>query len=208
MMISEYFLHFLSDVGESSVLLAMIVVGCLYLSLLHRFREAGAVLLSFFISSVAIAILKLGFIGCTNGQHDIVSPSGHTALSISVYGVFSMLVFIRIKRRIRYVIPFITLALTSMIGASRVIQNLHSVNEVIVGAGVGLLTLCCVWYFLLYNKRDIVHARREPRLIRVYALPVLMMMTIFLMIGTKLPAEDIIKKMALLMKGQVDYCQD
>lgn len=201
-------LHFLSNIGDSAVLLALVVMGSLYFLALHRFWEAAAVAASFLFSSLVISVLKLFFIGCGNGRYEIVSPSGHAALSLSVYGIFALLIYIRLHGKTRIILPLLVFGVAACIAVSRIIMKYHTLNEVVLGSAVGLSCLGITWYFLLRQKREMVEARREPKIIRIYAIPLLMLATVFMMHGTSLHAEQTIRELALQIKEYVTYCKE
>ena len=84
-------------------------------------------------------------------------PSGHTATSFAMYGTFAMLVSKRLKKRWqRYTLSISAVALSWLIGFSRIYLGVHYLTDVLAGAALGVFVVCVasiVWKVM--NKKEV-----------------------------------------------------
>lgn len=199
------FLAFVADFGDSAVLTALVFTTTIYMLYCRHFSEALALVTALFASSAIIAALKLIMMTCGGGDLDIVSPSGHAALSISVYGTFG-LVLMRYFNSWRRAIPalfFFILGFT--IAISRVVHNLHSLNEVVLGIIVGVLVVMGISFILLSRKFSLPLIGKQGNF-SVYAVIAILIVTAFFVHGHRLPAEKFIKNLAADIKSAIPFC--
>jgi membrane-associated phospholipid phosphatase len=83
--------------------------------------------------------LKLAILGCKPSDTIITSPSGHTAAATFVYG--GMIVLIT-RSRIAASLA-IGAALAVLFGLSRIMVHAHTMPDVLIGGGVGIIGLGC-----------------------------------------------------------------
>ena len=148
--------HTLTGIGDLAVLVPLI--GILSAWLLLTGQPAA---LCWWTAAVAIcggatAILKIYFYVCPVAV-ELSNPSGHTSLSTLVYGGLIVIVARSVAGWRRYVIAVLGAAVVFSIGMSRLVLQLHSLPEVLVGWLIGSLAL---WIFARALQR------REYRYLR------------------------------------------
>lgn len=200
------FLKFLADFGDSAVLIALVFSAAFYLLWCRHNNEALAIVTALLGSAAVISVLKLIMISCGSGHFDIRSPSGHSALSIAVYGTFGLLFFRYFEKWYRYLVSVALFALGATIAVSRVIMNLHSMGEMILGSIVGILTLLASWFFFLH-KKEAFAVSEKPRPFNIYIVIAILIVVAGLVHGTRLPSEDFIQKLARDVKASLTFCQ-
>ncbi len=135
--------QFLTDFGDTAVTVPFAV---LVLGLLVAAREGrlalgwGLVILGV---AGAMALLKLASNVCGHpfAGAGLASPSGHTAMSIAVYGGFAAVAGCSLKPPARAVLIVSAAFLAAGIAASRAIIGYHTGLEVAIGLLVGLAAL-------------------------------------------------------------------
>ncbi len=130
---------FITDFGDSAVTLTLAAMALVWLGVAAHARSA------FWIWGDGIAAcglimagLKLLFRSC--GHHwidQVTSPSGHTAMSAVVYGGLVLLAGRGAGRVPQALLLLAVLALVAVIGVSRVVLNVHSLPEVLIGLAIG-----------------------------------------------------------------------
>lgn len=189
----------ITDLGDSAVLLAMTAVATVYLAWCRYSRAAWAVVATLFAAAGAIALLKVAFIGCSVHifSLEIHSPSGHAALSSATFVVLSTVAASQIKGWARWLPLAVALVLVAAIAATRVILSMHTVDEVIVGSIVGLIAG-------MLGSVPIVRST-APRF-RLPSFLLVLILTMALMDGFRLPAEELIRYISLLVQSEVSFC--
>jgi membrane-associated phospholipid phosphatase len=71
----------------------------------------------------------------------LVSPSGHTSLSVLIYGAIVLVIAAEQRGWLRSLILVIGGSLILAIAGSRLWVKAHSVPEVLIGTGIGIATL-------------------------------------------------------------------
>jgi len=201
-----------TDLGDSSVVLPL---GALLMVMLWRFESARAawlLLRSLTLCVAALSLLKLVFISCGHALHtQLESPSGHTGLSILVYGALAAVAIgmtsasrtaepadaalrpmpggaaLRLQALLTMLIGYAAPPLVAAIAVSRVALRAHTLPEVSVGAAVGLASL--LYFVLPYRK--LPHARFP-----MGAFLLLMLGLLVLTYGANSPAENLIRYFA------------
>lgn len=191
---------FVTDLGDSFLLGAMLMVAVLLLLAMGCRRGASFLLLACSTAMLAIAFAKLMFLGCQPrlGGMGIISPSGHTAFSTAFYIGLGMLAAARMPQgKARYVPLGALGALAFTIGMSRVSLGFHSLPEVLLGGSFGLSGLLLARRFAPLDNL--------PRFEwRVMILPLLA--SVVVLHGVRLPAEDFIRLLAQALGAHVRYC--
>lgn len=83
---------------------------------------------------------------------DIQSPSGHSAISMAVYGTCAVIVS-STQTGWRRIIPYLFVCpWILLIAVSRVLIGGHTVEDVIIGTGIGSVILFCIWLLLIKEK--------------------------------------------------------
>jgi membrane-associated phospholipid phosphatase len=132
-------LYILTDFGDAAVTLPL--AGAVLCWLAWRASRLAA----WWALSVALCVgltaaTKIYFYGCPPVS-DIRSPSGHTALSVLVYGALAMMAAWSGGTRTRLAPMIIGAALIVTIAVSRLVLNAHSVPEVVLGLAIGAASL-------------------------------------------------------------------
>jgi membrane-associated phospholipid phosphatase len=127
----------LTDFADLAVVLPLAICVAVWLVLSGWVAGGRLWLVAFGVLLAMTAILKLGFLGCAPSDSAILSPSGHTASSCFVYGGIATL---SLRGRWQGAAA-IGIAVAILVGISRVAVHAHSVSEVVLGGGVGVLAL-------------------------------------------------------------------
>lgn len=193
--------RFITDLGDSALTVSLTVILTAYLIHQGQRRAALAMALSFAATSALIALGKITLYShCAS--YDVFSsplrsPSGHTALSLSVYGTAALIVASPRTGIIRAALPAAALILAGLIGITRVLIGAHSVADVVVGFCIGLAVLAALWRFAL--KDAPVRCRWRP--VAWFCLG-----WGLLLFGLHMPSEQIINWIAGLFRVSGKVC--
>ena len=131
--------NFVTDFGDSAVTVPLALLTLMVLGAAGQRRLALGWVLAIGGCAVAIGALKLVFGAC--GPHlsiaDIVSPSGHTAMSAAVYGSLALLIGARLTPGRRRLVLAAAVVAVLAIALSRAMLHDHSPAEIVVGLMVG-----------------------------------------------------------------------
>jgi membrane-associated phospholipid phosphatase len=134
-------MKFLTDFGDSAVLLPLSAVMLIWL-LATRPAAAGVwwgVALTFL--SAVISTLKILFFACPPAA-DINSPSGHTGFSLVVYGGLAVIIAAELRSIwARAAVLILAVVLVFAIADSRVMLEMHTSPETVIGFAVGAFAL-------------------------------------------------------------------
>jgi membrane-associated phospholipid phosphatase len=187
-------MRFLTDFGDQAVILPLVVaVGAALL--LQGWRRgaiawAVAVAATFFI----MLVLKLVFLACSISiGTDIRTPSGHVAATTLVTGGLAALLI----RRHAIVLTLAAIA-AFIIAITRLALGLHSLEEVVIGACVGLAGALALIKLAGPTPPEL----EAPRI----GLMALAVAAVFH--GVHLPAESHIRATALRAASFLGVCQD
>lgn len=157
-------------------------------------------LLAFALAAGSIAFAKLLFLGCMDEAWlGIRSPSGHTALSVSVYTMLALLISSQLRYRFKLLPHLMSFLLIAGIAVSRTTLGHHTLEEVLIGLTIGA---CCVITasMLLFYKRSQVDR------FNVWYMIAIVIISAFLLHGIRLPAEQSIKAIAAMLKDYIPAC--
>lgn len=197
---------FITDIGDSAVLGAVVLAGVIYFFLSGYRIGAMALAVSLVLSGGLISGFKLLFLGCNwflPQHYDLHSPSGHAALSTAVLGTCLLLVFPRLSRAQKIMLTASCTLLVAAIAASRVVIGAHTLPEVLLGLVAGGITLACVYGFLHYMRRRMLETPPEFN-VGVFAF--LVVCVVMVLNGVHLPAENYIRAMAYYLGHNVHAC--
>jgi membrane-associated phospholipid phosphatase len=189
----------ITDLGDSAFLIpasALLVACCLYL----RSSRAALIWVSTLALCAGLTIaLKIGFHAC-GGEvpaFDIRNPSGHTSLSATFYGCFSLMIAIREEGWARLSVLLTSILLVAAIAVSRVVLKEHTLDEVIAGLLIGL---CCVgWFAFRYLPCPPTTIPWQPAAVALLALALLTH-------GWRIDFEVMIGYVAQLFRAAVPVC--
>ena len=128
--------QWLTDLADGAVLLPLAALVTAALALQGRRRLAAVWALSVGGTLGLMLLLKLAIAGCGAwlGPLGLRSPSGHTASAAVVYGgLIAMLAGLR-----GWDAALPGLAVAAAIAATRIVLQVHSLADVMLGAGVGV----------------------------------------------------------------------
>lgn len=98
------------------------------------------------------------------------TPSGHSQFSATLYGWFT----VRIKK---WWMLIIAIVLTTLVGISRIYLGVHFLGDVLIGWGIGVLTVIA-FYYLEKPAREFLSRYEEEYLLIGLAIIALVMMVI------------------------------
>jgi membrane-associated phospholipid phosphatase len=131
--------NFITDFGDSAVTVPLALLMLVFLIAARERRLAFAWVLALGGCAMAIGALKLvfGVCGSEFGVGAIVSPSGHTAMSTSVYGSLALVIGSRLSAVQRYAVFAGAGVAIIAIALSRLALHDHTLAEIVVGLAVG-----------------------------------------------------------------------
>jgi membrane-associated phospholipid phosphatase len=190
----------LTDFGDAAIVLPLSAVMLVWLLRFHPRRAAVSWAVSITLCLAGTAFLKILFYGCPPVSN-LVSPSGHTSLSMLVYGAIAFIIASDGRGWQRVTIPAAGATLIVSIAGSRLVLNKHSALEVGVGLLIGTLTLPLF-------AREYLRLRSEERPLLPLLLPAIALVAIFH--GQELRAESFLHAISrhLHLSGNVCVAQD
>lgn len=193
------FWNFVTDFGDTAVTLPLAALTLAFLLLSGWQRAALSLAIALAACGIAIGLTKLALESCgTPLLHtEITNPSGHAAVSTTVYGSLAMLFAGNIAAERRW-IPIATAALLLIaIALSRVILDAHSMIEVALGLAIGLGALALFHRSLAAGPTVAIHG---------LWLALGAVAVIALMHGARWPIEDVVRVIVHLIRHSVPAC--
>ncbi|GHG27208.1 diacylglycerol kinase family protein [Streptomyces filamentosus] len=80
-------------------------------------------------------------------------PSGHVGASLALYGGLAVLVLVRTRGRLRYLVAGVLLLVPPAVGLSRMYRGMHHLSDVVGGLLNGTLTLLVIGAVVLAGRR-------------------------------------------------------
>lgn len=192
----------ITDSGDSAVLLPVATAVLAVLALSGAYRTALAWSVALGACLTTMLTLKLGFQTCGDLVADglVTSPSGHTALSATVYGCLAVLVARRLAdhRPLALGVGLAAAGWVLAIAVSRVVLATHNPAETVIGLCVG--GLCVAAFAAISNPAQI---RSVPVVRAALAALCLAILTY----GQHALAEELIIKAATVLRDQIPACQ-
>jgi membrane-associated phospholipid phosphatase len=135
-------MQFLTDFGDSAVLMPVCATIFIWLSARrHSFGSALWWAASIVLCTGAMALLKMFFFACP-ADGGLESPSGHTAFSLLTYGGIAVIVGGELGATwMRIALLVVAVLFAAAIAESRVVLQMHSPIETVVGFAVGGVSL-------------------------------------------------------------------
>ncbi len=132
-------MSFITDFGDSAVVLPLAMAVLVSLLWSRWFKAALAWGLVVVGCASLMLVLKLVFLACPVSvlQGVLLSPSGHAAMSATVYGGMAGLLASQCRREWMVVTYAVTHMLVMAIALSLIAVRAHSPLEVMVGLGLG-----------------------------------------------------------------------
>jgi len=189
-----------TDCGDSAVTLPLAALALAVLVASRQRRLALWWLLTVLGCAAAIGALKVAFGGCGGrlGFLDIVSPSGHTAMSTAIYGSLALLIGTGLPQRGRHVMLAAAAMLIAAVAVSRIVLRFHGMAETATGLVVGLAAVGCF--------RSALRREAAP------AVPVLWLAlgglaVVAVMHGTRWLIEPLVRDLAAVFRFGVPGCR-
>jgi membrane-associated phospholipid phosphatase len=193
------FWNFVTDFGDAAVTLPLAALCIAFLLVSKWYRAALALTLALAACIIAIGLAKIALRSC--GQPllhtDMTSPSGHAALSTTVYGAIALLFGARWPSARRWILLAGAAALVGAIALSRIVLGNHSPVEVAIGLAIGSAAL------LLFGR---LLGAAPALAIHVRWLALLAILVIAGMHGGRWPIEEVARSLALLVRHSVSRC--
>jgi len=178
--LSAPMMRFLTDFGDSAVLLPLSAVVLIWLLVTRSVGAAIWWLGVLIVFGAVIGGLKMLFFACPPAV-DVRSPSGHTGFSMFVYGsIAAIFAAQRQSAWSRWAIMLAAIALVVGIAISRVILHMHSARETVIGFLIGAAAVGV--FFFGYQR-----TARSRRLTAPLLFAVVLTATVFH--GARLNAE-------------------
>jgi membrane-associated phospholipid phosphatase len=180
-----------TDFGDQAVILPL-AVGIALIFVLSGWRRGALAWTAAMGGTLALVLfLKLRFFACGHflPGASFSNPSGHTAGAAAVYGGLVAMIVGAIWNDRRWALSCAVAAgvfLAVVIGKSRLMLDLHSMAEVVVGGAIGV---CGAVSFVVLAGAP----SRAVRIERVLAMGLLVMAMLY---GFRIPAEAAIKSVA------------
>jgi membrane-associated phospholipid phosphatase len=137
------FLGYLTDLGDSALLVPASALLAVYLFYLGSRRTATAWLSALALCVALTALSKVAFAACGSlvPGLGVRSPSGHTSMSATFYGCAALMFAGDAERRVQAGLFGAGTALVLVIAATRVLLQAHSLGEVAVGLSIGVASV-------------------------------------------------------------------
>ena len=196
----QSFWTFVTDFGDSAVTLPLAAVAMVFLLISGWRRAALALLVSVAVAALGIGFAKLALESCGRPLigTSLVNPSGHMAVSVTVYGALGLILARRLPGWGAIGTWIVATAFLAMIAVSRLVLHAHTPAEVAAGTLVGLLSGLLFSKLLGQDARPILH----PAWFALGAAAV-----VFAMHGTRWPIEHLVKAIVLLIRRSIPACQ-
>lgn len=191
---------FITDLGDSAVTGTIAILFAAYLFIVGEKRMAAAMLLAFAGTGTLIALGKIILYNrCTATPLilDLRSPSGHSAVSLAVYGTIAAIVSSAVPPRWRAAPYIIAVPFVTMIAVSRVLIHVHTRADIAVGAIIGLTVSYAVWHFLIRGRHADIKWKTSALL-----LPA----ALVALHGLRFPAEKYINHIAAYLQNLLSLC--
>jgi membrane-associated phospholipid phosphatase len=186
----------LTDFGDAAVVLPLSAVILVWLLWLRARRAAVSWVGAVSLCIVGTALLKILLYICSPVP-DLVSPSGHTGLSVLVYGAIVLVIAAERSGWQRVTLLAAGAGLIVGIAGSRLVLNKHSALEVGMGILIGALTLTLF-------ARGYLRLRSEGKPLLPLILPGIAV--ILLLNGHELRAEDFLQAISRYLHPGGNAC--
>ena len=198
----HHLISFVSDFGDTAVTLPLAAILVLCLWGVQSPASSATALRSLALCLGAVVLLKVTFITC--GRHwdvGLVSPSGHAAISLTVYGMAAMVLTSWTSGVWRVSLAMAAAVLVAAIAVSRVLLGVHTVTEVVVGLLVGAAAL---WVFAASHRWP---AEWRPGRAKLLFLGLALFVPLAALHGERLPAERWVRQAAVTLRTNVGVCR-
>jgi membrane-associated phospholipid phosphatase len=191
------FLHALTDFGDSIITLPIAALVLIWFAIWGD-RNARLVWLTGLIACGAMtATLKIYFKACPVPGLDLDSPSGHTSMSLYVYGGLILITAAQFAHWRRIGVLMLGGLFILGIALSRAVLEYHSKLEVAIGLVIGAAALALFW---------LPYRTHRPARMPVWPLWLAALVPIAFLSGRSISAEGLLFRIALYIHGFVGFC--
>ena len=134
-------IKFVTHFGDLAVVLPLALAALLWFAYIGAKRLIFYWVASLLTCTLITIILKMYFLSCPSGHFDLRSPSGHSSLSILIYGALGTIAAKGDNGAKRLTVFAATAFLIIAIAVSRSILGAHTVLEIAIGLVIGGLAL-------------------------------------------------------------------
>jgi len=198
----ERFFELLTKSGDQGFVLPFVLAVAAVLWQAHARREAWIWLVAVGLSLGAVLLLKLIFLPCGHLLPGLAirSPSGHAASAFAAYGGFAVLeAKFRAQRWQKYLLLCAGFAFAVLLAASRLVMQVHSLPEVILGSLTGLIAPLVLLFFITSDaKRNLANP--------LTLAPLLPIGLLIAFNGEVLPVEEHVQSFALMAAHWLGVC--
>ncbi|HEY5211283.1 MAG TPA: phosphatase PAP2 family protein [Stellaceae bacterium] len=191
------FLHALTNLGDSIITLPIAAVVLVWLAIWGDRRVALTWLTALIACGAVTAVLKIYFKACPVPGLELDSPSGHTSMSLFVYGGLTLITAGQFQHGRRHAVLALGGLLILAIALSRAVLEYHSVLEVVIGLIIGSATLTLFW---------MPYRRHRPARMPVWPLWVAALVPIAFLSGRSISAEGLLHRIAIYIHAIVGFC--
>lgn len=192
-------LRHLTDCGDTAVTVPLAILMFAFLALAGERRLAigWAIIMLGIVATISGLKLVLGICGPAWLGPSLRSPSGHTAISMLVYGGYAAVISAAWQAKARLVFRTAAILFALGIAVSRVVLRFHSTAEVLVGLAIGGVALA-----LLY----VIVARNRPAPLPLVWLAASVAVAFLLFYGERWPAERALHRFAAFFNVIRPWC--
>lgn len=200
-MLRAELLHFVTRFGDQTVVLPFIVLVAIVLVAAGARREALFWGAAMFLALFGALIAKIIFLPCSHlfPELNLHSPSGHTAAAVAAYGGFAML-WVKFSRDRLLRALIISAAIIGCFGiaVSRVLIEVHTVPEILLGGFIGLVAPALLMRMTPPDNEPVL----RPTLLLLLAPLAL----VVLLPGVSLPIESTIDRLSTHLMAWLGLC--
>lgn len=191
------FLHALTDFGDSIVTLPIAALVLIWFAIWGDRNSRLVWLTGLIVCAAVTATLKIYFKACPVAGLDLDSPSGHTSMSLYVYGGLTLITAAQFANWRRSGVLILGGLFILGIALSRAVLEYHSKLEVAIGLVIGAAALALFW---------LPYRTHRPARMPVWPLWVAALAPIVLLSGRSMSAEGLLFRIALYIHGFVGFC--
>lgn len=187
-----------TNAGDSGLLLPIGLILILLLGTLESFRAAFLFTRSLILCLLTILLLKFIFISCGKSWDlGIRSPSGHTCLSVMIYGSLATVLMKQVPVEWKVLVAYLAATIVGFIAYSRIVLGAHTWGEVFVGGSAAIIVL--MTFALPYSKL------KHPKIKLGLFFGVLATGSM-LTYGLHAPAEPVVQTASTYLKIKLNLC--
>jgi len=191
------FLHTLTNFGDSIITLPIAALVLIWFAIWGDRNARLAWLAGVIACGAATATLKIYFKACPVAGLDLDSPSGHTSMSLYVYGGLTLITAAQVGHWRRTGALILGGLFILGIASSRALLEYHSKLEVAIGLVIGAAALALFW---------LPYRTHLPARMPVWPLWLAALVPIVFLSGRSVSAEGLLFQIALYIHGFVGFC--